>query len=314
MTTLTTTTDVDDGQPYGPRVHWTACGSGGNITWIRHTWTENELAEHLADALREGACQVEEAEIVNENNDPIGHLVSPARMKALRALEAIVEEYKDQPKDSCLHPAIQGPDIAGLDHVRMDIDPIIESLAWAMAIIFRTAPRDAADAMLAEAAAETLTAKDVLARHRTWLIGPASSVAAQLTLWPDDRGLVPIRGMHRRSDHDVDVFWQLAEPTPARGLFVRKGTPQIWGDTFTVVTGSGFQVRAGFLTPEIASEYAVAIAETAPGIDWRVTGADLKDFPMATRRAVAEENARWTFTGRKNDSATIEPAAQEATR
>jgi hypothetical protein len=290
-----TTNDIETGPDGSPREHWTSIHDAAGTTWHRHTWPAADATDIVAAFL---AGTRQEMTVLDENGKPAAHLIDSDCYDMLTAAAAEMDAHRDAPKDTAYHPAVMGPGAGGDDVMLIDTDSIRDELLLALTVL-EVGHRDGLS--LEDYRARLGEAKDrIRARLDTTLVGCAVQVAWKLALNADDAGMVPIRMVIRPTGHNshAEVRWQLAYQTPVRGLYVRMGAPGIFGDTWTVVTGSGYSLRAGFDSREIASSYAEAIATTAPGLDWRIFTTSHEDMTPELQAAIGAENRNWQSFGR----------------
>jgi hypothetical protein len=266
--------------PYGPRHHWTEeTDADGRTTWRRFAWDAKDLAFHLADALPGGQHAVEEAAIFYDDHSTPAWLITDKRRREFRSAQAALAAHLAAPPTTGLHPETQGPgDI-------INTDAFEEAIALALA------------EALTNSGTPT-TPEQARRDHSDVIIAGAVRIACAVELGQDDRGLTPVRALTGDSTPEEHHYhWVLAWPTPVRGLYIRDGDPTLFCPTYTVITGSGWALRAGFSSREIAAEYAVAIAEAVPRLDWRVLGPIADALPDLVS-ALRAEDEHWTQTGR----------------
>jgi hypothetical protein len=307
-----TSTEIDtDTPPYGPRDHWTRIYGEGR-RWYRHTWTGEDLAAHLADALPDGSYSTAEARIEDANGETVAYLVDAAEMATLENARHEIEKLKEAPRDTAMHPAVNGPGGGG-DGLLIDTDGIERELAWVYARREVGEPPQGDDRTpdsLQEWRDRVKAVADRIEKTPDdyGLLTSAVNIALTTKLPADERGVVPVRMWCKRDDGaETEAQWTLAYTTPARGLFVRGGNPSLFGETYTVVTGSGYAIRAGFVDREVATEFAVAIAEAVPGIDWRIWETPWTETPKAILEALSAVAKEWSVFGRHEDDKTNTP-------
>jgi len=267
--------------PYGPRHHWTEeTDADGRTTWKRYAWDAKDLASHLADALPGGKHAVEEAVVFYDDaHSPPVWLITDQRRRELRSAQTALAAHLAAPPTTGLHPETQGPgdilDTAGFE----------EAIALALAEALTNSG--------------TPTTPEQASRdHSDVIITGAVRIACAVELGQDDRGLTPVRVLTRDSNpEEHHYYWVLAWPTTARGLYIRICDPTLSVPTYAVITGSGRALRLGFLSREIAAEYAAAIAEAVPRLDWRVLGPIADALPDLVS-ALRAEDEHWTENGR----------------
>lgn len=300
---MTTTNEQTETGPDGsPRAHWThSTERDGSSHWYRHTWPVDDARTSIIDAFLAARPDDKDGwlgsdmRIIGDDGETVAHLVSRARMEGMEEAARQIERMKDQPDTANTHPALHGPHTGG-DNLLIDTDAIREILAWEIARYI----------LGAFAKGNTVTREQIKAEadhieetHSAGLIGSAVSIGYMIELFPDSQGAVPVRAWSAPdTSPEREHRWCLAYRTLTRGLYVRAGGVNLFGDEdWTVVAGSGWGLRGGFLTREIATGYAEAIGEAAPGIDWRVWDAPLRDMPAALLGPLLEVNKRWTSFG-----------------
>lgn len=306
----TTPVDEDDAQ-----ANWTYIG-GKADRWYHRDWTIDEAksgamaaAFLVADPEDVSGWMAQDMRIEDAEGNAVGYLVHPDRLEKIRGFEAEVERMKEQPVDGALHLAIHGPG-AGGDALLVDTEAIRKDVAYQLAIReAKGEPRPARgdEAEWVKWRADRQVRADEIEREDS-LLGLAVNLAYCLAPQPDQRGVVPVRAWHsapQEASAEQEAHWVLAYTTPARGLFVRSGQPNLWGEDFAVVTGSGWQLRGGFLSREIASEYATAIAAAVPGIDWRTWSMPVKDAPDGLLEALMTVNKAWTNYGPREERTPV---------
>lgn len=296
-----TTNQIETGPDGSPREHWTSTHHTTGTTWHRHTWPAAD-ATGIVAAFLAGTRQ--DMTVLGEDGKSAAYLIDTDRYAMLTGAAAELDAHRDAPKDTAYHPAVMGPGAESDDVMLIDTDGIRDELLLALAVL-EVGHRDGQP--LEDYRAQLAAAKDrIRARLDTTLLGCAVQVAWKLALNADDAGMVPIRMATRPTGHNshAEVRWQLAYQTPVRGLYVRMGAPGIFGDTWAVVTGSGYSLRVGFDSRDIASAYAEAIATVAPGIDWRVFTTSHEDMSPELHAAVGAENRNWLPFGRIERSTT----------
>lgn len=249
--------------------------------------------------------------VVDDDGSPLAVLMHPDRAEKLRAAGQQLSDLADQPDDGRMHPAVHGP-YADPEQGGMliDTDPIRELLAWELAMQEIGDPpsrRDNEAAWQAWRDRVKACSDEMLddREDKVSLLGGAVRIALALTLMPDEHGVVPVRAWGRREAEAEQVaHWQLAYVTKARGLFVRAGSPNLFGETFTVVTGSGYALRGGFDSREIAAAYAEAIAAAVPDVDWRVWDTPATEMPPAVWKTLKAVNDAWSEFGRNDADQT----------
>jgi hypothetical protein len=290
------TTDAPDtpatetGPDGSPREHWTSIGARDGHRWYRHTWTVDDARTGLLDAFLSADAEDtsgfmgQDMRVRDDNGKAVAVLMHPERARRLDDVTAAVERLKEQPTDGDLHPALHGPRTGG-DGLLMDTDVIRRQLAWVLAIKDVGEPPSLEKDVIDEWRGRVKERADEIDEEDdVYLLGASVLVARAVAFWPDERGVVPIRAWNRREEGaEREANWQLAYTTPARGLYVRGGKPNLWGEEHSVVTGSGYAIQHGFVSREEASDFAVAIADAAPGIDWRVWDVPLSDMPDSLR-------------------------------
>ena len=294
--------------------NWTHI-SGQEERWYHRDWTIDEaksgamaaafLTAHPDDV---AGWMAQDMRIEDADGNAVGFLVHPDRLDKIRSFEAEVEQMKEQPEDGLLYPAIHGPG-AGGDALLVDTTQIREDVAYHLACReAKSEPRPAhgdENAWEAWRAARRERAAEIEAEDS--LIGLAVQLAYCLAPMPDTRGVVPVRAWHsapQEGSAERESHWQLAYTTPARGLFVRSGRPNLWGEEFDVVTGSGWQLRGGFISREVATDYATAIAAAVPGIDFRTWSMPINDSPDGLLDALKAVNREWGQFGRREQNQT----------
>ncbi|HET8661111.1 MAG TPA: hypothetical protein VFM55_19205 [Micromonosporaceae bacterium] len=324
MTTDAPDTPATETGPDGsPREHWTSIGARDGLRWYRHTWTVDDARAGLLDAFLSADAEDtsgfmgQDMRVKDDNGKTVAVLMHPERARRLSDVTAAVERLKEQPGDGDLHPALHGPRTGG-DGLLMDTDVIRRQLAWVLAIKDVGEPpsreKDVIDAWRdrVKARADEIDDEDDI-----YLLGASVLVAQAVAFWPDERGVVPIRAWNKREDGaEQEAHWRLAYTTPARGLFVRGGGHNLWGEEeYDVVTGSGYAIRRGFMTRDTASGFAAAIAAAVPGIDWRTWDVPLKDMPDSLRDPLIAVTKQWLPWGPKHETndATEDAATEGAT-
>lgn len=290
-----TTNETGTGPDGSPREHWTATHHAGGTDWHRHTWPASETSGIVAAFLAGNSRRMT---VLGDNDEPAAYLIDADEYRTLATAAAEIDALRDAPKDTAYHPAIMGPGSRSDDVMLIDTDGIRDELVLALAVL-EVGHRDGQP--LEDYRAQIAAAKDrIRERLDLTLTGCAVQVAWKLALNADDTGMVPIRMYTRPTGHEshAEVRWQLAYQTPVRGLYVRLGNPGIFGDTWTVVTGSGYMLRGGFDSREIASSYAEAIHSAAPGVDWRVFTTNHEDMTPELAAAIGAETRNWLPFGR----------------
>jgi hypothetical protein len=294
-----------------PRDHYTrvvASPAQGGSRWYRHTWDLAAARAGLLDAFLaadqgdKSGWTGQDMRVQDADGATVAVMVDPARLDRLEAAAAELADREESPPDGGYHPAVHGP-CSGGDGMLIDTDPIRRGLAWMLARYDLRGDDPDREKIRARAAE--------LDKHEgDWLLSAAVTTALSVMLMADHDGVVPIRAWSAPSEGAAvhEARWVLAWTTPARGLYVRGGSPQLWGEDYAVVTGAGWKLRGGFLSREIATEYAVAIATAAPQVDWRTWDTPITDAPPDIRDPLAAENRRWTVMGLRD-----QPAAEADT-
>lgn len=294
-----TTNETETGPDGSPREHWTSTHSSAGTTWHRHTWPAADAGGIVAAFMAGGRQPMT---VLGADGKAAAHLIDAESYGTLSAAAAELDALRDAPKDTAYHPAVMGPGSRSDDVMLIDTDGIRDELLLALAVL-EVGHRDGQP--LEDYRAQIAAAKDrIRGTLDITLLGCAVQVAWKLALLADGAGMVPIRMYTRPTGHDshAEVRWQLAYQTPVRGLYVRMGAPGIFGDTWTVVTGSGYSMRGGFDSREVASAYAEAIAAAAPGVDWRVFTTGHEDMTPELQAAIGAENRTWLPFGRVEHS------------
>ena len=315
MTETTTPTDAPfdfNTPPDGPRDHWTSIGAGdGTYRWYRHTWPIEAARAGLLDAFLATPgvpdhWSSSDMRVVDDQGDEVAVVVSSARLEKLEEAARQLERAKDQPDTDNTHPALHGPHTGG-DNLLLDTEDIRKTLAWAIACVtLRAFDGDAKDRGVVRA--DILAESERIEREQsTALIGASVQIATKVQLWPDTRGAVPVRAWSAGNDSpEQEEHWSLAYTTPARGLYVKAGKPNLWGEDFNVVTGSGYSLRNGFMDRPTAEAFAVAVAEAVPGIDWRVWDAPLSAMPPEIAEALMAVFKAWGAFGKLGQPVSAE--------
>jgi hypothetical protein len=135
------------------------------------------------------------------------------------------------------------------------------------------------------------------------------------TLDPDDTGAVPIlMRCHNSESRDAPqarLLWQIAYKTTVPGLFVRVTGNGFFGETFGIVTGSGYLVTSGWWERETAEQAAAAMARVLPQIDW--VNLDPTALTPPARTALKKVFARYRDTGVDESKPEPEPVLDTAT-
>lgn len=295
--------------------NWTTIHSDGT-RYFRHRWPLDEAragdplgAFLAADESDKTGWLGQVVTIADDDDNAVALIVHPDHFALVQQMRRELHELTRQPKDGLMHVAVQGPDAAP-DRPLVNVEGIRRDLAFLLArheLDGERPPRPqdpnvsglevqrARDAHRNRVAGRV---QEILAADSPWLDVAAAELAWSLTPYPDGRGLVPIRAWSAPSGGGSvpAVQWCLAYATAARGLFVREGAPNLFGETFSVVSGSGYAIRTGFESREIAERFAVGLADAAPGIDWRVWETPLSDAPPELREPLVEFFRSWNKT------------------
>jgi hypothetical protein len=279
------------GQPDGPRGHWTSVHDANGTRWYRHTWPVAAARDGLVDAFLaadpgdKAGWMGSPMRVVDDTGAEVAVVVDPDRYRKLVDAAGELTAKKETPPDAEYHPAVHGPGSGG-DGMLIDTDPIRVQLAWLLAKI------ELGDDANREAV--QVRAAEIETKRSSWLVATAVLIALQIKLLAGHDGVVPIRCWSSPTQGaETEARWHLAYQTPARGLYVRGGDPNLFGEEYDVVSGSGYRLRSGFVSREVATDYAVAIAAAAPDVDWRVWDTPLAEAPPAILDPVAAENKRW---------------------
>lgn len=291
--------------------NWTSIG-GEDSRWYHRDWTiEEAKTGAFVTAFLEAnpddvsGWMAQDMKIEDDDGNPVGYLVHPDRLAKIYEFEREIADMKEQPKDGLIHPAVHGP-YSGGDNMLVDTESIRTELALVLARLeVKNEPRpERCDDAGWEAwrAARAKRAAEIEEEDSSSLIGSAVHLAYSMTPYPDERGVIPIRAWSPGDQEDgaeQEARWMLAYTTPARGLFVRAGSPGFFGNTYTVVTGSGYVVRQGFESREVATGFAQAFTEAVPGIDWRTWSMQEKDMPPALLEPLKQVMKEWDQFGRR---------------
>lgn len=293
-------TSHETGPDGSPRDHWTHTDGANGSTWYRHTWPAND-ATGIVDAFIQGTAG-DVSHIIDADGATIAYLVSADTFNRMDEVGRQFQQAAEQPDTTNVHPAFQGPRTDETDAFLIDTDDIRRSLAHAIALIaMLEQDRPGRDGGVTTT--EITTERErIMREHSTALIGAASEIGAKLQLWPDSRGVVPVRRWVR-AQHSPDCAreeWGLGYVVDGvRGLFVLGETPSLIGETWQVVTGSGYGLRGGFVSREYAAGFAVAVAAAVPGIDWRVFNAPLTALPDSLRNTLTTVWGEWGPFGKR---------------
>ncbi|MYZ34354.1 MULTISPECIES: hypothetical protein [unclassified Streptomyces] len=173
------------------------------------------------------------------------------------------------------------------------------------ATVNRLLPTEPLNAPLAHAlfkkAFEELTSDE-----RDYVTGVAISVLLRATFDPDSQGAVPILMVsHSDDDPEPRQYWRLAYKTDIDGLFLRADANGIFGEEWSIVTGSGWRIASGWWDREDAGRAVAAIARVLPYIDWMDTDPD--DFTDRSKNALAATIRRYHYAGIRENQSEPEP-------
>jgi hypothetical protein len=294
--------------------NWTRVG-GKEPRWYHRDWTVSEatsgaMAEAFlaADPDDTTGWMGQDMRVEDETGRTLAVLVHPDRLRKASQFAQSVQELKEQPTDTALHPAVHGPGGGG-DGMLIDTGAIQDQLA--LLIARRAMPKELPERSDEEGwekwRAEVQAAAEKIRRSESdWLIAAAVEMAYTMAPYKDTQGVVPIRAWHtvaQEGGPQQEQRWSLAYETPARGLYVKAGAPNFWGEDWVVVSGSGYVVRGGFFSREVACAYAVAIATAVPGIDFRCWSMELPDTPPGISDVVRAVNLQWDPYGPRQERA-----------
>lgn len=132
----------------------------------------------------------------------------------------------------------------------------------------------------------------------------------RVTLDPDGQGAVPVLSVgHSADEPGRGLRWQVAFVTPVPGLYVRVGGNGFFGEEWSVVTGSGWAVRSGYLTREAATTAVEALGRVLPNTDWMRLSPD--DFTPDAQKAVRDTLRKYSQWGTAEDQPEPEVMADE---
>lgn len=138
----------------------------------------------------------------------------------------------------------------------------------------------------------------------------AISCLVRATFDPDSQGAVPILMLsHAGDDPEPRQYWQLAYKTDVDGLFLRAEGNGFFGEEWSIVTGSGYKLFAGWWTREDAARAVAAIGRVLPFIDWMSASAD--QLTIRSKKALLATVKRYHFAGVREDQPEPEPLTED---